>query len=61
MSVERAERARASGSIAETLEQLVEALGIVGTKADKDKIALDKARTDAEVMLMVERRKGASR
>lgn len=48
-SLEDAERQRGQQAISTVLAQLIEALGVVGTRADAEKAAVETARVDAEV------------
>lgn len=56
-SLEDAERQRGEQAISTVVEQLVQALAVVGDRANAEKVALDTARSEAEVW---ERRAAAS-
>lgn len=48
-SLETAERQRGESVISKVLDQLIQALAIVGARAETEKAAVDTARIDAEV------------
>lgn len=48
-SLETAEKHRGEHAIATVLDQLIQALAIVGARAETEKAAVDTARVDAEV------------
>lgn len=48
-SLEDAERQRGEQAISTVVEQLVQALAVVGDRANAEKVALDAARSEAEV------------
>lgn len=50
-SLEVAEKQRGEHAISLVLEQLMQALAIVGAKAETEKAAVDTARIDAEVRI----------
>lgn len=50
-SLEDAERQRGEQAISTVLEQLVQALAVVGDRANAEKVAVDAARSEAEVSL----------